>query len=399
MMRFLKNPRLMAVVLLVAGILAVALWPDAIEIDVARVTRGPMEVTIDEEGETRVRERFVVSAPVAGRLQRIELEPGDPVVRGKTIVARLQPAAPPLIDPRSRAELAAAIEAARAAVGQARAERERAAAAMARANSSLRRLETLAKVGAISGDELEVAQTTLRTATEALRATEFNVARTERELELARARLTPSTSGGRVTDVVAPVHGVVLKRLRESESVVPVGDPLVEIGDPHSLEIVADFLSTDAVRIPSGAAVRVEQWGGPNPLDGRVRRVEPSGFMKVSALGVEEQRVNVIIDFVDPPAAARHLGDGYRVEVRVLTWHDQAALKVPIGSLFRRGEEWAVFVVDNERARLHTVELGQRNDREGQVLKGLSEGQTVIVHPPDTLADGMRVKVRATGQN
>jgi HlyD family secretion protein len=394
-MRFLKNPRLLAGVLVVAGILAVALWPDAVEIDVVQVTRGPMEVTVDEEGETRVRERFVVSAPVSGRLQRIELEPGDTVVRGKTIVARLQPAAPPLIDPRTQAELVAAGEAARAAIGQARAERERTAAAAARAESSLRRLEALAKAGAISGDELEVAQTTVMTAKEALRAAEFNVARAERELELARARLIPSKGGGRVTDVIAPVSGVVLKRLRESESVVPVGDPLLEIGDPRSLEIVADLLSTDAVRLSAGDAVRIEQWGGPTPLDGRVRRVEPSGFMKVSALGVEEQRVNVIVDFIDPPAAASQLGDSYRVEVHVVIWRDQAALKVSTGSLFRRGDTWAVFLVDNGRARLQTVELGQRNDREGQILKGVSEGQTVILHPPDTLTDGVRVKVRA----
>ena len=395
MMRFLKNPRLMAAVLIVAGILAVALWPDSIEVDVVQVTRGPMEVTIDEEGETRVRERFVVSAPVSGRLQRIELEPGDPVVSGKTIVARLQPAAAPLIDPRSQAELGAAIEAARAAVGGARAERQRTAAETARAQSSLTRLESLAKAGAISGDELEAAQTMVKTGNEAVRAAEYNVARAERELELARARLTPSKSGGRPTDVVAPVTGVVLKRLRQSESVVPVGDPLLEIGDPNSLEIVADLLSTDAVRITPGDTVRVEQWGGDTPLEARVRRIEPSGFMKVSALGVEEQRVNVIVDFVDAPAAARQLGDGFRVEVRVVTWRDQAALKVPTGSLFRRGETWAVFLVENGRARLQTVELGQRNDREGQILKGVSEGQTVILHPPDTLTDNVRVRVRA----
>ena len=394
-MRFLKNPRLMAVVLIVAGILAVALWPDAIEVDVVQVARGPMEVTIDEEGETRVRERFVVSAPVAGRLQRIELEPGDAVVRGKTIVARLQPAAPPLIDPRTQAELVAGGEAARAAIGQARAERERAAAAATRAESSLRRLEALAKAGAISGDELEVAQTTVMTTKEALRAAEFNVARAERELELARARMSPSKAGGRITDVIAPVSGVVLKRLRESESVVPVGDTLLEIGDPGSLEIVADLLSTDAVRISAGDSVRIEQWGGTTPLDGRVRRIEPSGFMKVSALGVEEQRVNVIVDLVDPPAAARHLGDGFRVEVRVVIWREQTVVKVPTGSLFRRGDGWAVFRVDADRARLQTVELGQRNDREGQIVTGLSEGQTVILHPPDTLTDGVRVKVRA----
>ena len=398
MMRLLKNPRLLAAVLLVGGILAVALWPEATEVDVARVERGPMVVTIDEEGETRVRDRFVVSAPVAGRVQRIELEPGDPVERGKTVVARLQPAPPPLIDPRSRAELSAAVEAARAAVGQARAERERAEAAATRARSTARRLESLVKAGAVSTDELEAAQTTLRTGQEAVRAAEYNVARTERELDLARARLTPSTPGGGVVDVVSPVSGVVLKRVRESESVVPIGEPLLEIGDPASLEIVSDLLSTDAVRISPGDAVRIEQWGGNNPLNGRVRRVEPSGFMKVSALGVEEQRVNVIVDFVDPPEEAHQLGDGYRVEVRVVIWRDDKALKVPTGSLFRRGDEWAVFVMENGRARLQPVEPGQRNDREGQVLKGLAEGQTVVLHPPDTLAEGMRLKVRGAGQ-
>lgn len=394
MLRFLKNPRLIAIVLFVAGILAVALWPDVMEVDVARVERGPMLVTIDEEGETRVRERFVVSAPVAGRVQRIELEPGDPVVRGKTVVVRLQPAPPPLIDPRSRAELSAAVEAAQAAVGQARAERDRAEAAAARARSTLKRLQSLETAGAVSTDEVEAAQTTVRTTDEAVRAAEYNVARTERELQLARARLTPSTVGGGIVDVIAPVNGVVLKRLRESEAVVPVGEPLLEIGDPGSLEIVSDLLSTDAVRVSPGDDVRIEQWGGSNPLIGRVRRVEPSGFMKVSALGVEEQRVNIIVDFVDPPEEAHQLGDGFRVEVRVVVWRDDRTVKVPTGSLFRRGDDWAVFVVENERARLQPVQLGQRNDREGQILKGVTEGHTVVLHPPDTLSDGTRVKIR-----
>ena len=220
-MRILKNPRLLSAVALVAVILAVALWPRAMEIDVARVERGPMQVTIDEEGETRVRERFVVSAPVMGRVERIELEPGDSVVRGKTVVARLTPAAAPLIDPRTQAELGAAVEAARAAVGQAQAARGRAQAELARAQSSLRRLETLTKAGAISNDELEAAQTAFKTAEEAVRASEFAVARAEHELQLARARLRPSSVGGRTVDVVAPVDGVVLRRLRESASVVP----------------------------------------------------------------------------------------------------------------------------------------------------------------------------------
>ena len=392
----LKNPRLIASVAIVAVILALALWPSAMDIDIAQVERGPMQVTIDEEGETRVRERFVVSAPVMGRVERIELEPGDAVVRGKTVVARLTPAAAPLIDPRSQAELTAAVEAARAAVGQARAERERAEAVRTRAQSTLRRLETLLKAGAISGDELEAAQTTLKSAQEAVRAAEFSVARAEHELQLARARLRPSSGGGGTVAVVAPVDGVVLKRLRESASVVPVGEPLLEIGDPRSLEIITDLLSTDAVRVKRGDAVVIEQWGGNHPLAGRVRRVEPSGFMKVSALGVEEQRVNVLVDFVDEGNAqqAAGLGDGYRVEVRIVVWKDEAALKVPLGSLFRRGEDWAAFLIENGRARLQAVEIGQRNDRDGQILKGLSEGQTVALHPPDTLEDGARVVVR-----
>jgi HlyD family secretion protein len=392
-MRILRNPRLIAVVLIVAVILVAALWPSAIEVDVATVARGPMQVTIDEEGETRVRDRFVVSAPVMGRVERIELEPGDPVVRGKTVVARLTPAAAPLIDPRTQGELSAAVEAARAVVGQARAERDRAAAALARAQSTARRLETLLKSGAISGDELEAAQTTFKTAEEALRAAEFSVARAEHELELARARLRPSQPGGRTVDVVAPVDGVVLKRLRESASVVPIGEPLLELGDPANLEIVSDLLSTDAVRVSRGDTVLIEQWGGSHALEGRVRRVEPSGFMKVSALGVEEQRVNVIIDFTDENESAS-LGDGYRVEVRIVVWRDDSVLKVPVGSLFRRGDDWAAFVVENGRARLQVVQLGQRNDREGQVINGLSEGQTVVLHPPDTLTDGRRVRRR-----
>ena len=395
-MRLFKNPRLIAGVAIVGVILAFALWPSAIDVDVATVARGPLQVTIDEEGETRVRERFVVSAPVMGRVERIVLEPGDPVVRGKTIVARLTPAAAPLIDPRSQAELSAAVAAARAAVGQTRAERERAATALTRAQSTARRLEALLKSGAISGDELEAAQTTSKSAENAFRAADFSVARAEHELQLAQARLKPSSTGGGTVDVVAPVDGVVLKRMRESASVVPVGEPLLEIGDPHTLEVVSDLLSTDAVRVARGASVSIEQWGGPHPLEGRVRLVEPSGFTKVSALGVEEQRVNVIIDFSDlgdetEPAS---LGDGYRVEVRIVIWQDPAVLKVPVGALFRRGDDWAVFVVNEGRVQLQPVHIGQRNDRDGQVLKGLSEGQTVVVHPPDTLTDGARVRVR-----
>lgn len=393
-LRVLQSVRLVVGVLVVAAIAAVAMWPESTAIDVVTVSEGPMQVTIDEEGETRVRERFVISAPLAGRLARIELEPGDPVARGATVLARITPVESPLLDPRTRAELGAAVDVARAAVGQTQAERGRANAALARARTSLTRQDALAEAGVIARDDLEVAQTALRTAEEAARAAEFAVNRAEYELQLARARLqTPQTAGGSV-QIVAPINGAVLKRLRESASVVAAGEPLVEIGDPSQLEIVSDLLSTDAVRVRPDTEVLIEQWGGSEPLHGRVRRVEPAGFMKVSALGVEEQRVNVIIDFTDAATALRALGDGYRVEVRVVVWREERTLKVPVGALFRRGEGWAVFVVADGVARLHPVQLGQRNDTEGQILGGLSPGQTVVLHPPDTLTDGTRVTVR-----
>ena len=392
-MRVLKNKKLIAAVLVVAAIGAVALWPQSMEVTVAQAGRGPMRVTVDEDGETRVRDRFVVTAPVSGRVRRIEIEPGDVVSRGKTVLARITPAESPLLDPRTRGELQAAVEAANAAVGQARAERQRAATTVERARTTLRRQQELFKAGVIAVDDVDAAQTTLAEAEDALRAAEFAERRSVSELELARARLSAPSTGGRSVDVLAPIDGTVLKRLRESEAVVPVGEPLLEIGDPRRKEIVADLLSTDAVRVSPGADVLIEQWGGARTLHGRVRRVEPSGFRKISALGVEEQRVNVIIDFSDAADADR-LGDGYRVEVRVVLWQQDDVLTVPVGSLFRQGEGWAVFVVDMDRVRLQPVQLGQRNESEGQVTGGIEAGTTVVLHPPDTLMDGMRVTIR-----
>jgi HlyD family secretion protein len=394
-MRFLKNKPLIAGIVIVLGIVAMAMWPESIEVNAARVERGAMQVTLDEDGETRVRDKFVVSAPVAGRLQRIELEPGDAVVRGKTVVARVTTADAPLLDPRMRGELEAAVDAARAAVGQAQAGRDRAAAELTRARTTLQRQQELMKAGAVAADSLDAAETAVATAGDAHKAAEFTVSRAEYELKLARARLQAPAATGRAVEIVAPVSGVVLKRLRESESVVPVGEPILEIGEPSRIEIVADFLSTDAVRIQPGAPVLVEGWGGSNPLTGRVRRIEPAGFMKVSALGVEEQRVNVLIDFDDTAAASR-LGDGYRVEVRVVVWQADDVVKVPVGGLFRRGTDWATFSIEGERVTLQSVELGQRTDVDAQVVKGLSAGQTVVLHPPDTLTDGALIRVRDT---
>ena len=395
-MRVLKRIRLVVLVLVIAAIVTVAMWPEAVTIDVATATTGPMRVSIDEDGETRVRQRFVISAPVAGRMDRIELEPGDRVVREKTVLARIAPVQSSLLDPRTRAELTAAVDAARAAVGQAQAEQKRATAAAERARSSEARQRALFEGGAIPRDTLEAAETEVRTAEEAARAAGFAVQGAEYQLQLARARLqAPQSSGGAIA-VRAPIDGVVLKRFRESAAVVAPGEPLLEIGDPDQIEIVADLLSTDAVRVTPDAEVLIEQWGGGHVLRGHVRRVEPSGFMKVSALGVEEQRVNVIIDFEDRAAAARVLGDGYRVEVRIVTWEHANALTVPAGCLFRQDDGWAVFVVDEGIARLQPVELGQRNQSAGQILSGLSAGQTVVLHPPDTLTDGMRITIRGS---
>jgi HlyD family secretion protein len=393
MRRFL-NRRVLFGVLVVLVIIAAALWPQSIDVDVARATRGPLQVTVDEEGETRVRERFVISAPVGGRLERVELEPGDRVRDGQ-VIARLTPAAPALLDTRTRAELEAAVNAARAAVGQARAERSRAAAALERARTALEREEVLARAGAVSVDQLEASRTAVKTAQEADRAAVFAVARAEHDLEMARARLQqPSSGQGRPIEIHSPIDGVVLKRHHESEAVIPPGEPLLDLGDSTRLEVVSDLLSTDAVRVSPTDPVEMVQWGGGQPLAGRVRRVEPSGFMKVSALGVEEQRVNVIIDFEDPAAASRLLGDAYRVEVRIVIWSGKDVLKVPVGSLFRRGNDWALFVVGGGRARVQRVGIGHRNGTDAEVTNTLEPGAVVVLHPPDTLTDGARVNIR-----
>jgi HlyD family secretion protein len=396
MRKLLLNRRILISVAVVGGLLAVALWPRSVAVETAPVTRGPLAVTIDEEGVTRVRDRFVVSSPVGGRVLRIELEPGDPVKRGQ-IVARVRAEAPPLLDVWTRAEAQAAIESARAALGRARAEEQRARAALAQLQRELTRIRELAKSQVVSPQELETRESEEKVAEESVNAAVFAVQAAISELQRAQARLAAPASdqSGRVISVPAPVDGVVLKRLRESESVLPPGDPLIEIGDPHRIEIVADLLSTDAVRVKPGARAIVEQWGGDKPLDARVRRIEPSGFTKISALGVEEQRVNVVLDFVDAAAASAALGDAYRVEVRVVTWESASVVKVPTGALFRESGKWAVYTVENGRARRVGVELGHQTGQEAEVTAGLAEGARVIVHPDDTLADNARVIERS----
>lgn len=396
MVDMLTNRRVLLGFVAVGGLLVLAFWPETLRVEIATVTRGPLVVTVDEEGRTRVRDRFVISAPVTGRVLRIELDPGDAVARGQ-VVARLQPEAPALLDARTRAEAEAAVMAADAARGRARAEERRARAALAQAELELTRSRALVAGGAMAAQEADAREAEVRLARDAVDAAAFLVMAADADLERAHARLaspvSPRTAGQVV--VRAPVAGVVLRRLRESESVVPVGEPLLELGDPKALEIVADLLSSDAVRVQPGARAMVEQWGGDAVLAATVRRIEPSGFTKVSALGVEEQRVNVVLQPTDPAACAA-LGDAYRVDVRIVIWEADAVLRVPTGALFRQNERWAVYAVRNGRARVTLLELGHQTPRDAEVLSGLDAGDQVIMHPGDLVHDGAGVEAETS---
>lgn len=382
-----------AVVLLAVGL---ALRPGAIPADWVEVSRGRLEVTLDEEGETRVRDRYMVSAPLAGRVLRIALQPGDPVVAGETIVATFQPADPILLDARTRAEAEARVRAASASLDGARATRDSAVASLSFAEREFERADQLMASGLVPRDSLEATETDVRTRRETLRAAEFAVLTAEHQLEVARASLLQARGpgpGGAIA-LRSPIDGVVLQRLRESESVVPAGEALLELGDPTQLEIVSDMLSADAVQITAGDRVIIDEWGGTPPLDGRVLRVEPFGFTKISALGVEEQRVNVIVDFADAPEARPALGDGYRVEIRIVIWERDDVLKVPTSALFRDGDAWAVYRVEANTARVRRVDVGRRTGLEAEVVAGLEPGDRVIAHPSDDMTDGASVEAR-----
>ena len=395
MRRALLKPRVLVGLLMVAALLGVALWPHPTVVDVATTTRGPLLVTVDEEGVTRVRERFIVSSPVAGRVLRIELEPGDRVTRGQP-VAVVRAEAAPLLDERARAEAGAAIESARAALGRARAEEQRARATVAQRHRELARVRELAESQVVSAQELDTHEAELKVAEESANAATFAVQAAASELQRAEARLIPTNAHarGRVVTVNSPADGVVLRRIRESESMVPAGDPLLEIGDAMRLEIVSDLLSTDAVRVKPAARAIIEEWGGDDPLHATVRRIDPSGFTKISALGVEEQRVNVILDFENAAAACAALGDAYRVEVRIVVWEGQDIVKVPTSALFRQAQQWAVYRVVGGRALRTPVEVGHQTGQEAEIVTGVSAGDRVIVHPGDALKHGARVRPR-----
>lgn len=381
------------------GALVYGFWPEPVLVEVAEVQRGAIRVTVDEDGKTRVKERYVVSTPLAGHLQRIEWRAGDPVEAGKTLLAVVEPGDPSLLDVRARAEAEARLRTAEAALKMAEAQREQARESHALAKHNLDRAVQLSAKRTIAAGELDAAEHTEQMAASALRAAEFSVVVAGFEIEQARAALVHAQSNSNPAgpdrfEIRAPVSGRVLKVLRESAGAVEAGAELLELGNPAELEIEVDVLSADAVRVQPGAEVIVERWGGAAPLAARVRLVEPAGFLKVSALGVEEQRVNVIADIVDPPDRRAALGDGYRIEARIVVAQADDVVKVRSGALFRRGEEWSVFRVAGGRAEVQTVRIGLNNGIEAEILEGLAEGEQVVLHPGDRVDAGVRVEIR-----
>jgi HlyD family secretion protein len=387
---------LLAIAIAAAAVAAVlALRPRPVPVDVARVRRGPLVVAVEESGKTRVKDRYVISAPAAGSLSRLALDPGDAVEEGDKL-AEIAPAAAPLLDQRTRAEAEARLGAALSALGQARAQTARAAAAKELAEQELARVRRLADAGAIARQPFERAGFEARMRHEEHASAVFAGKVAAEEVRLARAALGRGDRAprDRHVDAFAPASGRVLRVFQKSAGVVPAGTPLVEIGDPAALEIVVDLLTTNAVQVKPGTEVLIQAWGGDGPLAGRVRLVEPSGFTRPSALGVDEQRVNVVIALTDPRARWDTLGDGYRVETRIILWQAGDVLKVAQGAVFRHGDGWGVFRVDGGKAALVPVQIGHRGDTEVEVLSGLSPGDTVAVHPGDRVKTGARVEVR-----
>src|SRR6516162_6621630 len=398
-----------AVVAGLAGLVWFA-WPQPVLVDLAVVARGPMEVTVDDDGKTNVRHIYTVSAPIAGKLLRIShplgeegvsVHVGNQVTANQTVVALMQPTSPGFIDVRSREEAQAAVAAAEAYVKYTLSEVRRLEAAVAFYRTELGRAQALARTQSVSIQALDKAKFDAETNEAALASAKAQVEVWEGVRKTLAARLIDPSTPAAPTDSICcvqirePVTGRVLKIIQESEAVVQAGTPLIEIGDPVDLEVVADLLSSDAVQIKPGSPVRIDGWGG-SPIRARVTRIDPAGFLKISALGIEEQRVHITIDFVDPPEAWSRLGHDYRVTVHVTVWSADSVLALPVGALFRKEEDWAVFAVKDGRARTTVVKIGHRNNRMAEVLSGLSEGDRVVLHPSDPVKEGVAVAERET---
>ena len=393
---FLKRSLPWLGVLLLVGLVAWGLLPKPVIIETGTASRGPLTVRVSEEGKTRVRNRYVVAAPVAGKMQRVPLKPGDEVKAGVTVLTVIEPAVPPLLDPRARTQAEAVVSMQEASRKRASESLEASRAASKMAQAELERVRSVNKAGTLSESDRDRAEMESSMRAAESRAAEFSLQVIDYELAQARAALErpESSTAGNLVEVKSPVSGRVLKVMQESEIVVTPGVQILEIGDPADIEIEAEILSRDAVTIHPGDSVQVEQWGGETPLTGHVRLVEPAAFTKVSALGVEEQRVIVLSDLVDIPDTAKALGDRYRVEVRVAVWHADDVLIVPAGALFREGNTWKTYVLHDGSAKLTRIEAGHTDGRFTEVLSGIKPGDEVLLHPPDTVKDGTAVTKR-----
>lgn len=369
------------------------LWPKPVVVETGKAGRGALTVRVSEEGKTRVRNRYVVAAPVAGKMRRVPFKPGDEVKAGETLLTAIEPAATPLLDPRARAQAEAVVSMHEASRKQASESLEVRRAALKMSEADRDRMRAVTRPGSLSDSDRDRMEADYSMKAGEVRAAEFSLQVIDYELAQARAALErpASITAGNLVEVKSPVSGRILKVMQESETVVTPGLQILEVGDPADIEIEAEILSRDAVAIKPGDSVEVEQWGGENPLKGRVRRVEPAAFTKISALGVEEQRVIVLSDLVDIPETAKTLGDRYRVEVRVAVWHSDDALIVPAGSLFREGNAWKTYLFSGGTAKLTAVEAGHSDGRFTEILSGISAGDEVLLHPPDTVKDGTAV--------
>lgn len=389
-----------AVLVIIAGLLLYGFLPPAVDVDLGSVVRGPLTVMVEEDGKTRVRERYIVSAPLAGRLLRTPLHCGDPIKANETVVATVEASESTLLDDRARAEADFRLKAAEAHREQAKALIERARDAESITKADLSRAESLYAKKTLAEESYDAVRLKYRLASHDLRVAEFDLTIAEFERHQAQAALTRFSERPESQqqlfhhEIRAPISGRVFRVFEESATPVEVGTHLIEVGDPTDLEVVIDVLSVDAVVIKPGTNVRLSHWGGEVPLEARVRTVEPSAFTKISALGIEEQRVWIIADILTPPEERRSLGDGFRVEAGIVTWQAEDVLKVPAGALFRKGDDWAVFLVRQTRAVLQTVRIGHANNIETEILEGLSSGDQVILHPSDRIRSGALVVPR-----
>ncbi|TWU51803.1 efflux RND transporter periplasmic adaptor subunit [Rubripirellula reticaptiva] len=403
-MKFSIQTLLLGVLVVALGIVGyLSLSPSAVDVEFATATIGPLRVAVFEDGKTRVREKYTVSAPVSGRISRIELNAGD-YCNEKTLLAVILPSAPAILDARSRAEANARVQAAQSAVERAKSSGEQAKISHDLSEAKFDRVEKLLASQAVSRDEYDIAKAELLASEQAIQTTRFDQEIATFELDMAKAAVSQFNGdndepSANPFEIYAPISGRVLRVIQESSAVVTVGTPLIELGDPSNLEIEIDVLSTDAVRIKPGSEMTVEHWGGGSPLKGYVRVVEPAAFTKISSLGVEEQRVNVIADFNELPERIASLGDGYRVEASITVNELDEALLIPNSALFRHQRAWHVLSIVDNQATLQPVTIGLQNDSQTQITKGLDEGDCVIVYPSDTLKPGTAVRAVATAAN